>query len=320
MRSRPRWVSRNHPAEEETAQAARAEGAAERAFAVGEGLDGNSLEDVGWGVIFAPNVDAKIKDALQPLIDHRKEQGANPFVIYDQDGYRPGETAFDWLKRRGTRLDVVDPNQGVPFYLLIVAPPDVIPFEFQYMLDLYWAVGRLWFDTPDEFRRYAESVVQYEKAATVPTTRQLALFAPGARVRRGDAAVQSTGRRADARWIGPQTRARRSAAEVQAAVLPRRQRDEERASRASFAATSRAAHRRCCSAAATGWRSTWATPASSRSRERWSARTGIGAVRSPRTTGLRRRMSRPTRRCTGSFTSCSPATAAACRSSTTTTD
>ena len=39
-------------------------------------------------------------------------------------------------------------------------------------------MGRLWFDTPDEFRRYAESVVRYEKAATVPTTRQLALFAP----------------------------------------------------------------------------------------------------------------------------------------------
>ena len=166
------------PGPRENAQAARVEGAAQQAFAVGEGLDGNNLADVGWGVIFAPNIDAKIKDALQPLIDHRKSLGASPFVIYDQDGYRPGETAFDWLKRRGSRLDVVDPNQGVPFYLLIVAPPDVIPFEFQYTLDLYWAVGRLWFDTPDEFRRYADSVVQYEKAATVPTTRQLALFAP----------------------------------------------------------------------------------------------------------------------------------------------
>jgi len=166
------------PGPQESAQAARAEGAGQQAFAVGEGLDGNSLADVGWGVIFAPAIDAKIKDALQPLIDHRKELGASPFVIYDQDGYRPGETAYDWLKRRGTRLDVVDPNQGVPFYLLIVAPPDVIPFEFQYVLDLYWAVGRVWFDTPDEFRRYADSVVQYEKAATVPTTRQIAIFAP----------------------------------------------------------------------------------------------------------------------------------------------
>jgi hypothetical protein len=39
-------------------------------------------------------------------------------------------------------------------------------------------VGRLWFDTPDEFRRYAESVVQYEKAAAVSTVRQMAIFAP----------------------------------------------------------------------------------------------------------------------------------------------
>src|SRR4030095_4622017 len=166
------------PGPQESAQAARVEGADQQAFAVGEGLDGNNLADVGWGVIFAPNVDPKIKDALTPLIDHRKAMGANPVVIYDQDGYRPGETAFDWLKRRGTRLDVVDPNQGVPFYLLIVAPPDLIPFEFQYVLDLYWAVGRLWFDTPDEFRRYAESVVQYEKAAAVSTVRQMAIFAP----------------------------------------------------------------------------------------------------------------------------------------------
>src|SRR5262245_20233582 len=90
------------PPPEATAQAARVEGAAQQAFAVGEGLDGNSLQDVGWGVILAPGIHQKIKDALQPLIDHRKGLGANPFVIYDQDGYRPGETAFDWLKRRGT--------------------------------------------------------------------------------------------------------------------------------------------------------------------------------------------------------------------------
>jgi len=45
------------PGPEKTAQAARAEGAGQQAFAVGEGLDGNNLVDVGWGVIFAPNVD-----------------------------------------------------------------------------------------------------------------------------------------------------------------------------------------------------------------------------------------------------------------------
>jgi hypothetical protein len=162
----------------EEAAAARTEAAGQEAFGVAEGVDGNDLTEVGWGVIFAPGVDQKIKDALQPLIDHRKSQGANPHVVFDKDGYRAGETAEGWLKRRNSRLDTVDPSQGIPFYLLIVAPPDVISFEFQYVLDLYWGVGRLWFDTPDEFRCYADSVIRYEKAATVPRARQLALFAP----------------------------------------------------------------------------------------------------------------------------------------------
>jgi hypothetical protein len=166
------------PGPVEKAATARTEAAAGATFGVAEGIDGNDLTQVGWGILFAPGMDQKIKDALQPLIDHRKGQGAEPHVVYDKDGYRVGETAIDWLKRRNSRLDVVDPSHGIPFYLLIVAPPDVIPFEFQYTLDLYWAVGRLWFDTPDEFRRYADSVIGYEKAAKVSRTRQLALFAP----------------------------------------------------------------------------------------------------------------------------------------------
>ena len=52
-----------------------------------------------------------------------------------------------------------------------------MPFEFQYELDIFWAVGRIWFDTAAEFAQYARSVVDYETAKTVPTSRQLALFA-----------------------------------------------------------------------------------------------------------------------------------------------
>ena len=143
---------------------------------IGE-LDGNDLSQSGWGVIFGPGVDQQIKDALKPLIDHRKSI-ADPFVIYEgPESVRPSESARDWLSRQGVRFDVVDPAKGVPFYLLIVGPADSVPFEFQYSLDIYWAVGRLWFDTADEFRQYAESVVQYETSTGVPTTRNLALFA-----------------------------------------------------------------------------------------------------------------------------------------------
>ena len=134
-------------------------------------VDPNDLTQSGWGVIFGPGVDQRIKDALRPLIEHRKAT-ASPFVIYDgPTSVRPGESAQAWLSRQGVRMDVVDPAKGVPFYLLIVGPPDAIPFEFQYVLDIYWGVGRLWFDTVDEFRQYAESVVRYETGSAVPTTR-----------------------------------------------------------------------------------------------------------------------------------------------------
>jgi hypothetical protein len=146
-------------------------------FAVEGGIDANDLEQAGWGVIYAPGVSQKIKEALQPLLDHRKAI-AKPFKIFDGgEGYRPGDSANDWLKRRDVRMDVVNPENGVPFYLLLVGSPEELPFEFQYFMDMYWAAGRLWFDTADEFRQYAESVVAYETATTVPTPRRAVMFA-----------------------------------------------------------------------------------------------------------------------------------------------
>lgn len=162
-------------------RAAAEEEKAGRAFGVVPdelGSSPNNLERVGWGVLYGPSVDRKIKKALEPLIAHRRSQKAAPFVIYDEDGLRTGEDVYAWLKRQKVRLDQVDPEAGVPYYLLIVASPEDISFEFQYTLDLYWACGRLWFDSPEEFGRYAESVVRYETAKKVPTSRQIALFAP----------------------------------------------------------------------------------------------------------------------------------------------
>lgn len=147
------------------------------AFAVEGGIDANDLGQAGWGVIFAPSVDQAVKDALKPLLDHRKAN-AVPFKVFDgPQGYLKGDTAETWLARHNVRMDVVNPELGVPFYLLIVGPADEIPFEFQYSLDIYWAVGRLWFETADEFRQYAESVIQYETVPTVPTSRHAVMFA-----------------------------------------------------------------------------------------------------------------------------------------------
>jgi hypothetical protein len=140
--------------------------------------DPNDLAQAGWGVLFGAGADPEVKRALQPLLDRRREQAGALFKVFEgPDGCQPGEGATAWLARRGVRADTVDPLLGVPFYLLLVGPPQEIPFEFQYALDVYWGVGRVAFDTPDEYRRYAESVVAYETAARPPHGRRVAVFA-----------------------------------------------------------------------------------------------------------------------------------------------
>ena len=152
---------------------------------VGDIRSPNDLSKTGWGVIFAPSADQQIREALAPLLKHRGigNAGRDPrlFKSFEGDtGVLRDDSAESWLKRRGVRMDVVRPSLGVPFYLMIVGPPDEISFEFQYALDLYWAVGRIWFPTADEFRQYADSVVHYETmaAADVPTSKQMVVFAP----------------------------------------------------------------------------------------------------------------------------------------------
>jgi hypothetical protein len=72
----------------------------------------------------------------------------------------------------GVATGAVAPTK-VPYYLLLVGGPDAIPFEFQYLLDIEYAVGRLAFDRVAQYRQYAESVVAYETAGAVPNAREV---------------------------------------------------------------------------------------------------------------------------------------------------
>lgn len=119
--------------------------------------------------------------SLDELLALRADQGFHPkwqelFQIYaDQGGYRPNDTARTFLSREGRHADPskpVNPKEGgVPYYLLLIGSPEDIPFEFQYGLDVQFAVGRIDFGDDDAaYRRYAENVVAAERGAVTPSS------------------------------------------------------------------------------------------------------------------------------------------------------
>jgi hypothetical protein len=150
-------------------------------LAVVPDVDAKDLNQAGWGIVFPANVDAQIKNALQPLIDYRRQQITAPglFQVFEGDaGVMPGQSAVDWLDRHGVPLAIVDPQNGVPLYLLLVGSPQQISFEFQYILDLQWSVGRIYFDNPADYESYARAVVSYEKSSTLPYKKRVAMWMP----------------------------------------------------------------------------------------------------------------------------------------------
>jgi hypothetical protein len=54
-----------------------------------------------------------------------------------------------------------------------VGDPEAISYEFQVLLDMNYAVGRLAFDDPDGYLRYVDSLIAYETAATTPNSREV---------------------------------------------------------------------------------------------------------------------------------------------------
>ncbi len=143
-----------------------------RSFGLPPGVDYGKLDEAGWGVIFHENASADVRAALAPLIDRRSKAAGSLFKALD---YKTGEQTRDWYRRHGITPGALDP-EVIPYYLLIVGSPEDIPFEFQYLLGVDFAVGRLALATPADYARYVESLASYETANTIQNAKQIAYW------------------------------------------------------------------------------------------------------------------------------------------------
>lgn len=153
----------------------------EKEFALGAQYNPRKLAEAGWGIIFPAQADSQdvqaIRDALKELLDLRKNEAGERYKEYYEEGrgYRPGESKNDFVTRHGASVGPVDPN-FVPYYLLIVGDPQSIPFEFQHELDVDYAVGRIYFETLEEYANYAHSVISARTPGEVRLARQAVFF------------------------------------------------------------------------------------------------------------------------------------------------
>ena len=127
-----------------------------------ESAEAGDLRQQRWGVI-APQGAAgdRLIDLLAPLIDRRRrQQGERPVRIYRVPARMSLDEAARW-KKRGFRTSQ-DLDTDLPRYQLVLGDLDQVPLAVQQVLATDGFVGRLAFDSADDYRAYADKVQRWE--------------------------------------------------------------------------------------------------------------------------------------------------------------
>ncbi|MEZ4340067.1 MAG: hypothetical protein R3B82_25890 [Sandaracinaceae bacterium] len=154
--------------------AAALEGDRKDTLGTAEGVDDDDLAEAGWAVVFPAGGGAETaarRKRLKDLLALREDQAGEHYREYT---YEPGWGAHEFLTKNKTGYDLANPSGGkVPYYVLLVGSPEEIPFYFQSQLDRMYAVGRLHFDEPEAYARYADAVEKAESSAVSRKKRAL---------------------------------------------------------------------------------------------------------------------------------------------------
>ena len=143
----------------------------EESFAVRSSFrfyDEYELDDptqAGWGLLVHADEAEAMKERLAELIAHRNGR----VLLYEDEEPR------EWKEKN--HCDAINPEK-CPYYILIAGSPTDVPFELQFSLDVLQAVGRIDFDDPDDYPRYAKTVVDHETGKAVAPGKRAVFFAP----------------------------------------------------------------------------------------------------------------------------------------------
>jgi hypothetical protein len=122
-------------------------------------------KEAGWGLLVNSSEADEMKELLAPLISHRQGR----VLLYN------GEPAIEWIAKN--RAYSTNPSQ-FPFYILIAGSPSKVPYELQFALDVSQAVGRIDFNNPADYSRYAQMVVGQETDQLQAPEKRVVFFAP----------------------------------------------------------------------------------------------------------------------------------------------